>query len=397
MMLKSTVEDIEVAGKRVLLRVDFNMELNKDGTIRDEGRLRASLPTIKYLAGKGARVIICSHLDRPNGKVVPEFSLKPVARRLAQLLGKAVTALDDCIGPEVEKAVARMKAGDVVLLENLRFHPEEESNDPAFARALASLADIYVGDAFGVSHRAHASVVGVARVLPAVAGFLMAKELNALGKALENPARPFAALIGGAKASDKLAVLENIVDKVDSLLIGGGMVATFFKSQGYEVGASLVENERVSYVGQLMARAKSLGVKLLLPADIVIAEKLENGSPGRVVPASGIPVGWAIADIGPQAILDFSRELKKCHTVLWNGPMGVFELEQFAGGTKQLAEVLAGLEGAATIVGGGSTAEAVATFGLADRMSHVSTGGGASLEFMEGKVLPGVAALRDKA
>lgn len=395
-MAKSTVEDIEVAGKRVLLRVDFNMELKKDGAIRDEGRLRASLPTIKYLVEKRARIIICSHLDRPDGKVMPEFSLRPIAKRLSDLLGKPVAALSDCIGPDVEKAVGQMKAGEVVLLENLRFHPGEEANDSGFARALASLADIYVGDAFGVSHRAHASVVGVAKFLPAVAGFLMAKELAALNKALENPARPFAALIGGAKVSDKLAVLENIVDKVDIMLIGGGMVATFFKSQGYEVGASLVENDLVYYVRQLVARAKWLGVKLLLPADIIVAEKLEEGATGSVVPATGIPSGWVIADIGPKAVAEFSRELERCHTVLWNGPMGVFELEPFAGGTRQLAEVIAGIESAATIVGGGSTAEAVAAFGLAGKMSHVSTGGGASLEFLEGKALPGVTVLKDK-
>ncbi|MFH0942418.1 MAG: phosphoglycerate kinase [Chloroflexota bacterium] len=394
-MLKSTIEDIEVAGQRVLLRVDFNLPLSKDGTIRDENRLQASLPTINYLIERQARVIICSHLDRPIGKVVPQFSLKLVAGRLSQRLGKPVRVLADCVGPEVEAAVEQMKAGEVVLLENLRFHPGEEANDHNFARALARLADIYVDDAFGVSHRAHASVVGVAEFLPAVAGFLMAAELGALSKALENPARPFAALIGGAKVSDKLAVLENIVAKVDVLLIGGGMVATFLESQGYQVGASPVESDKVSHVRELVARAGSLGIKLRLPADLVVAEKIADDAPYGVVPATGIPAGWVIGDIGPQAVSEFSRELKQCRTVLWNGPMGVFELEPFAGGTRKLAEVMAGLK-AATIVGGGSTAEAVAAFGLADKMSHVSTGGGATLEFLEGKVLPGVAVLRDK-
>lgn len=395
-MAKSTVEDIEIAGKRVLLRVDFNVEQNKDGGIRDDGRLRESLATINYLVARGARVIICSHLDRPNGKVVPEYSLKPIAKRLAELLGRPVVAFNDCIGLEVEKAVSRMKAGDVVLLENLRFHAGEEANDPEFARSLSRLGDVYVNDAFAVSHRAHASVVGVTKFLPAVAGFLMAKELNALGKALENPVRPFASLVGGAKVSDKLAVLENIVNKVNVLLVGGGMVATFLKSQGYTTGASLVENDKVDYVRELTARAKSLGVKLLLPADVIVTEKIEEGAVGRVVPATAIPPDFLIADIGPKAVEDFSRDLKKCRTVLWNGPMGVFELKPFAGGTEHLAGVIAGLKGAVTIVGGGSTAEAVRVMGLAGKMSHVSTGGGASLEFLEGKVLPGVAALKDR-
>jgi len=395
-MAKSTVEDIEVAGKRVLLRVDFNVEQNKDGSIRDDGRLRASLATVNYLVERGARVVICSHLDRPNGKVVPEYSLKPIALRLSELLGKPVASLGDCIGTEVEKSVSQMKAGDVVLLENLRFHAGEEANDPEFARALSRLGDVFVNDAFAVSHRAHASVVGVTRYLPAVAGYLMDKELGALGRALENPARPFASLVGGAKVSDKLAVLENIVKKVDILLVGGGMVATFLKSKGYPTGASPVENDKVAYVTELMKRAEARGVKLILPADVIVTEKIEEGAAGRIVPATAIPDGLLIADIGPKATAEFSRELKKCRTVLWNGPMGVFELGPFASGTKQLAGVIAGLGGAVTIVGGGSTAEAVRVLGLADKMSHVSTGGGASLEFLEGKVLPGVAALNDK-
>jgi phosphoglycerate kinase len=303
--------------------------------------------------------------------------------------------LKDCVGSEVEAEVAKLKNGEVALLENLRFHPEEEANAPNFAQALSRLADIYVNDAFGASHRAHASVVGVAKYLPAVSGFLMEKELKALGGALENPRRPFAAMIGGAKLSGKLAVLENIIGKVDALLIGGGMAATFFKSQGYGVGASMVENDKLDYIQILIEKAKSLGVKLLLPQDMVVTDKLEAGSSTKMVPSARIPDGWIAADIGPRAIDEFSQELKKCKTVLWNGPVGVFEIPQFAEGTRRLAKVISELK-ATTIIGGGSTAEAVVEMGLAEKMSHVSTGGGASLEFLEGKVLPGVAVLQDK-
>ncbi|MFA5316688.1 MAG: phosphoglycerate kinase [Dehalococcoidales bacterium] len=394
-MLKSTIEDIEVAGRRVLLRVDFNVPLRKDGTISDESRIHACLPTINYLVERGGRVIICSHMDRPNGKVVPELSLKPVAERLSQLLARPVGMQGDCVGPEVESAVSQLGAGEIILLENLRFHSEEEANDRNFAQALAHLAEVYVDDAFGVSHRAHASVVGVAEFLPAVAGFLMAKELAILGKALENPVRPFAAVIGGAKVGGKLAVLENIVDKVNILLVGGGMVATFFKGLGYQVGDSPVESDKVVYVRELIARADSLGVRLRLPSDVIVTEKIAEGAACRTVQATDIPAGWVIADIGPQSVAEFSRELKRCRTVLWNGPMGVFEIGSFAEGTKQLAEVLAELD-ATTIIGGGSTAEAVVSLGFDGKMSHVSTGGGASLEFLKGKMLPGVAVLKDK-
>jgi len=394
-MPKKAVEDIDVSGKKVLLRVDFNVPMGKGGTISDDTRIRACLPTIKYLIERHARLIICSHLGRPDGKVVEELRLAPVAQRLSELIGKPVKALRDCVGPEVEDEVSRLKNGEVALLENLRFHPEEEANDANFAQALAKLADIYVNDAFGASHRAHASVVGVAKYLPAVSGFLMEKELKALGGALENPKRPFAAMIGGAKVSGKLAVLENIVGKVDALLIGGGMAATFIKSQGYGVGASMVENDKLDYIRKLMEKAKSLGVRLLLPQDMVVTDKLEAGSSTKTVPSTKIPDGWIAADIGPCTIDEFSQELKKCKTVLWNGPVGVFEIPQFAEGTRRLAKVLAGLN-ATTVIGGGSTAEAVAEMGLAGKMSHVSTGGGASLEFLEGKVLPGVAVLQDK-
>jgi len=394
-MRKKTIEDVDVAGKRVFLRVDFNVPMDKAGTITDDSRIKACLPTIKYLITHDARVIISSHLGRPYGRVVEELRLAPIARRLSEILGKPVEALKQCIGPEVEDAIGRLEDGNIVLLENVRFHPEEEANDLDFAKALSQLADVFVDDAFGASHRAHASVVGVAKYLPAVAGFLMEKEIEALSGALENPKRPFATMIGGAKVSSKLDVLENIVDKVDALLIGGGMAATFLKSTGYGVGNSMVENERLGYVSQLMERAKSRGVKLLLPQDVVLAEKLETGADTKTVPITKIPDGWTIADIGPETTREFATELKKCKTVVWNGPVGVFEIPEFAKGTRSMIEVLADLE-ANTVIGGGSTAEAVFEMGLADRMSHVSTGGGASLEFLEGKVLPGVAVLQDK-
>ncbi len=394
-MPKKTVEDIDVAGKRVLLRVDFNVPMEPDGTISDDTRIRASLATIKYLIASNARVIVCSHLGRPKGKAVEGLRLAPVARRLSGLLGKPVETLGDCIGPEVEKAVSKLRDGEVIVLENLRFHPGEEAGDPDFAQALARLADIYVNDAFGSSHRTHASVVGVAEYLPAVSGFLMEKELEALGGTLENPGRPFAAMIGGAKVSDKLAVLENIISKVDILLIGGGMAATFLKSQSCGVGSSKTEDDKLDYIKELMEKVKSLEIRFLLPQDAIVTDRLGAGSSARTVPVTEIPDGWLIADIGPNTIEEFSQELKKCRTVVWNGPMGVFEIEQFAQGTRSLAQVLANLK-ATTVIGGGSTAEAVMKLGLAGKMSHVSTGGGASLEFLKGTVLPGIAVLQDK-
>jgi phosphoglycerate kinase len=394
-MRKKTVKDIDVAGKRVFLRVDFNVPMDKAGFISDDSRIKACLPTIKYLLDHDARVIICSHLGRPDGKVVESLRLTPVARRLSELLGKPVETLKQCIGPEVEDAIDRLRDGGVMLLENIRFHPEEEANEPNFAKALSQLADVFVNDTFGASHRAHASVVGVAKHLPAVSGFLMEKEIEALSGALENPKRPFAAMIGGAKVNSKLAVLENIINKVDALLIGGGMAATFLKSMGYGVGNSMVENDRLDYVHQLMEKAKSKGTKLLLPRDSLVAEKLEAGASTKTVLVTKIPDAWTIADIGPDTIREFSAELKKCKTVVWNGPVGVFEIPKFANGTHSMIKVLADLE-ATTVIGGGSTAEAVIKMGLADKMTHVSTGGGASLEFLEGKVLPGVAVLQDK-
>jgi phosphoglycerate kinase len=394
-MQKRTLKEIEVKDKRVFLRVDFNVPMDKQGNITDDSRIKAALSTIKYLLENEAKVIICSHLGRPDGAVVEELRLASVADRLSKLLGKSVKALPESVGPEVERAVSALSPGEALLLENIRFHPEEESNDPEFARDLSRLADVFVNDAFGASHRAHASVVGVAQYLPAVPGFLMEKEIEALSGALENPKRPFAVVLGGAKVSGKIAVLENLVNKVDALLIGGGMAATFLKSKGYEVGSSRVENDRLDYVKNLGEKANSKKVKIILPKDVVVAQKLEAGVETKTVPIDVIQKGWLIGDIGSETIDEFSNELRKCQTVVWNGPLGVFEIPEFANGTLHLIKILAELQ-ATTVIGGGSTAEAVMETGLADRMSHVSTGGGASLEFLEGKTLPGVAALQDR-
>ncbi len=392
---KKTVQDINVNKKRLLVRVDYNVPVDKDGKISDDSRIRASLPTIKYLLDHQARVILCSHFGRPKGKVVDSMRLTPVAKRLPELLNKPVMALKDCVGPAVEEAVSQMKDGDLVLLENLRFHPEEEANDPNFARSLAKLAEVYVNDAFGSSHRAHASVAGVAQYLPAVAGFLMEKELNFMGHLLGNPAHPFVAVMGGAKVSDKLGVIQNILDKVDALLIGGGMAANFLKAQGYGIGASALEEDKLSYTKEALSKAQSQGIRLLLPTDVVVCEKLEAGIPGKVVSFKDIPATSIIADIGPDTIKKFLREIKRSKTAFWNGPMGVFEIESFSEGTKFIAKALAE-SGSTTIVGGGSTTEAVEEMKLADKMTHVSTGGGASLVFLEGRELPGVAVLQSK-
>jgi phosphoglycerate kinase len=394
-MAKKTVRDIDVAKKRLLVRVDFNVPMDRNGKISDDTRIRACLPTIEYLVKHQARVILCSHLDRPGGKVVEELRLAPAARRLSELLNKPVKALNDCIGPQVEAAVSGLRDGDIILLENLRFHREEEGNDPKFAQSLSRLADIYVDDAFGSCHRAHASIVGVAQYLPAVSGFLLQKELETLTGLALNPARPFAAVIGGAKLATKLGLLNNMINKVNSLLIGGGMAATFLKSQGYSVGGSVVENSQIEGVRDAVKKAKSAGVELVLPQDFLVAERLEPGAATRVVPMDKVPEGWVIADIGHKAVEAFSGVLEKCKTVFWNGPVGVFEIAEFAEGTRSLARVLANLK-ATTIIGGGSTAEAVEELGLTDRMSYVSTGGGASLELLQGEVLPGVAVLQDK-
>jgi len=395
-MNKKTVRDIDVSGKRVLVRVDLNVPLDiETGDISDDTRIRAVLPSIKYLIDREAKAILCSHLGRPDGKVVDNLRLAPVAEQLSKLLGKPVVMASDCIGPEVEEAVARLTDGGVLLLENLRFHAEEEKNDPKFARALARLADIYVNDAFGTAHRAHASTVGVTEYLPAVAGFLMEKEISVMGKALDEPDRPFAALIGGAKIGDKIGVLEYILDKVDSLLIAGGMSSTFLKALKYDVGQSSVKEDKMGLAQWLMERAAEKGVHLLLPTDVVVADKFSANARSRTVPVTEVPSGWYVMDIGPRTIELFEAKLRKSRTIIWNGPVGVFEFPKFSKGTEAIANLMAGLD-STTIIGGGSTAEAVEEMGLADKMTHVSTGGGASLKFLEGKTLPGVAVLQDK-
>ena len=395
-MAKKTIRDIEVAGKRVLVRVDFNVPLDMEtGAISDDSRIRAVLPTMKYLVEHKAKVIVCSHLGRPDGTIVEGLRMAPITLRLSQLMNKPVSTTSDCIGPDVEKVVDNLKPGDILFLENLRFHSEEEANDSSFAQALAKLADVYVDDAFGTAHRAHASTVGVAKYLPAVAGFLMEKELQALGNLLTSPEHPFVALLGGAKVSDKIGLIQNILGKVDLLLIGGGMAATFLKAQGYEVGLSLIEDDKQTMAQELIETARRNGRALLLPVDLVVASSISIEAKGEVVPVNNIPVNKSIVDIGPQTVNLFSEEIKQCKTVFWNGPMGVYEIEQFAVGTKAIAELLANLK-ATTIVGGGSTAEIVEDMKLANKMTHVSTGGGASLKFLEGRTLPGVAVLLDK-
>jgi phosphoglycerate kinase len=393
--VKKTVKDINVDNKRVLVRVDYNVPVDKNNEISDDSRIRASLPTIKYLLDRQARIILCSHFGRPKGKVVESMRLAPEAKRLSELIKRPVTALRECVGTEVEQAAANMKAGDIILLENLRFHDEEEANDPAFAASLARLAEIYIDDSFGTSHRAHASVTGVAGYLPAVAGFLMEKELTFLGKLLSNPAHPFTAIMGGAKVSDKLGVIRNILDKIDALLIGGGMAANFLKASGLPVGVSAVEEDKLDYTREMLALAKTKNVQIVLPVDVIIADRLESGSAIRCVAVNEIRAGWKIADIGPQTSELFVRHIKASRTVFWNGPMGVFEIDAFALGTRSLAEAMAQNSGT-TVVGGGSTAEAVEELRLSEDMTHVSTGGGASLEFLEGLELPGVAVLQDK-
>jgi phosphoglycerate kinase len=395
-MDKLTIRDIEVDNKKVLVRVDFNVPLDaKTGAITDDSRIRATLPTIKYLTDHKARVILCSHLGRPKGKVVEHLRLTAVARHLSQILGYTVKLANDGIGPEVDRAAGNLKAGQVLLLENIRFHPEEEANDDAFAKRLASLADVYVNDAFGACHRAHASIVGVARYLPAVAGLLVEKEVKVLEGLLANPHHPFAELSGGAKVSDKIGALENTMDKVDSILIGGSMAATFLKAKGCEVGLSLVEDDKLDFAARLMDDAAQQGVNLMLPVDVAVADKLSAEAEFKTVSIANIPPDWRIVDIGPQTISNFSEELWKCQTIFWNGPMGVYEITRFAQGTQAMARLLAGLK-ATTIIGGGSTAEIVTAMKLADKMTFVSTGGGASLRFLGGEKLPGVEALLNR-
>jgi len=388
-MNKQTIADMEIAGKRVLIRADLNVPLEK-GQVSDDTRIVAALQTIRYVLANSATPIVCSHLGRPKGKPDQKYTLKPVAERLAQLLGCRVQMASDCIGPEAERMAATIPRGDVLLLENLRFHGEEEANDPKFAQALGSLADIYVNDAFGSAHRAHASTVGITAYLPAVAGFLMEKELMFLGQALASPSRPFVALLGGAKVSDKIEVINSLLAKVDRLLIGGGMANTFLKAQGKEIGESLAENEKLDVAQSLL---RDGGQKLILPVDVLVADRFDEKAQTRTVSVNAVPAGWRILDIAPQSIELFSRYLGSARTVVWNGPMGVFEMEPFSAGTFAMARVLAHLDHATTIVGGGDSASAVERAGVAQRISHISTGGGASLEFLEGKELPGVACL----
>jgi phosphoglycerate kinase len=391
-MSKKTLRDIDVGGKRVLVRVDFNVPL-ENGKVSDDTRIRAALPTIQYLLEHDAWPILCSHLGRPKGKPVAKYSLKPVAERLSQLLDRRVEMAPDCVGPAVADMAKKIAHGSVLLLENLRFHAEEEANDAEFARALASLADVYVNDAFGSAHRAHASTTGVTEYLPAVAGFLMEKELAFLGRALAAPARPFVAVLGGAKVSDKIGVIHNLLGKVDSLLIGGGMANTFLKAEGKDVGESLVENDKLEEARTLL---RDGGSKLILPVDVVVADRLDAEAQKRTVLVDAVPTGWRILDIGPETAERFRQHLSTAQTVVWNGPMGVFELKPFAAGTFAIARALAELSGATTIIGGGDSAAAVEQAGVAQRMTHISTGGGASLEFLEGKELPGVAALQEQ-
>jgi len=393
---KLTIRDIEVDGKRVLVRVDFNVPLDeKTGAITDDTRIQATLPTIRYLTERKARAILISHLGRPKGKVVDELRLTVVAQRLSQTLGQQVGVATNCIGPEVEKSVESLQSGDVLLLENLRFHSDEETGSASFAQALARLGDIFVNDAFGTSHRAHASIAGIANYLPAVAGLLLEKEVDTLGSILENPAHPFAALLGGAKVSDKVGMLENIINKVDSVLIGGGMAATFLKAKSYEVGLSPVEEDKLDFAVKLMDDAAKRGVRLLFPVDVVVASEFSIEAKVKAVSIENIPLHLRVVDIGSQTIKNFSEELRRCKTIFWNGPMGIYELPQFAEGTKNMARLLTSL-GATTIIGGGSTAEVVTEMKLADKVSFVSTGGGASLRFLSGETLPGVEVLLDK-
>ncbi len=396
-MNKMTVRDIEVGGKRVLVRVDFNIPLDKEARIiTDDSRIQATLPTIKYLIDQGARVILCSHLGRPRGEVVEKLRLAIVGQRLSQILGHHdVVVTRDCIGSEVKKAIEKLRDGDVLLLENIRFHPEEEENDASFAQALAQLADLYVNDAFGAVHRTHASIVGITDYLPAVAGLLVERELKVLKDILTNPAHPFAGLIGGAKVSDKISVLENILDKVDCLLIGGDMASTLLKAKSYEVGLSVVEEDKLDFAVKLMEDAAREGVRFLLPVDVVVADGLSAEAKAKTVAIENISPHLRIVDIGRQTIRNFQEELRRCKTIFWNGPMGIYEIPQFAQGTQAMARLLASLD-ATTAIGGGSTAEIVIEMGLADKMTFVSTGGGASLRFLGSRTLPGVEALLDK-
>jgi len=394
-MTKRGLSGLDVAGKRVLVRVDFNIPIEQgiEAIASYDQRLRATLPTIHYLLERDCRVILCSHLGRPGGKVTEELRLAPVGDRLGFLLDRPVNSLDDCVGPGVATAVADMAPGDVVLLENLRFHPGEEKNDSQFSRDLAAISDRFVMDAFAVAHRAHASTVGLPKLLPSAMGLLVQREVESMGRALESPERPLAALLGGAKVSDKILVLENLLDKLDHIFIGGGMCVTFLKALGVNTGASSVETDRLDFVKELMERAEQRNIQVHLPGDLVVADRFGDDGEVKTVASGQVPDDWFIMDVGDDTAKQFARELAACRTIIWNGPMGVFEIPRFSQGTRMVAQGIAGAEGVTTVVGGGSTAEAVEEMGLMDRMTHVSTGGGASLEFLEGKELPGIAAL----
>jgi phosphoglycerate kinase len=394
-MNKKSVKDIDVKGKVVFCRVDFNVPM-KDGQVTDETRIRAAIPTIQYLSEQGAKVVLASHLGRPKGQVVEELRLNAVAEKLQELIGENVVKTDEAYGEAVKAEIAKLEEGGILLLENVRFYPGEEKNDPELAKAFADLADVYVNDAFGAAHRAHASTEGIAKHIPAVAGFLMEKELEVLGKALSNPERPFTAIIGGAKVKDKIGVIENLLNKVDNLIIGGGLAYTFIKALGHDVGKSLLEEDKVDLAKSFLDQAKEKGVNFYMPVDIVVADDFSNDANTQIVSIDSIPSDWEGLDAGPKSREIYADVIKKSKLVIWNGPMGVFELDAFAGGTKAVGEALAEAKDTYSVIGGGDSAAAVEKFGLADKMSHISTGGGASLEFMEGKELPGVVALNDK-
>ncbi len=394
-MNKKTVRDINVEGKKVLVRCDFNVPIDENGKITDNRRIVGALDTIKYLMDKNAKVILCSHLGRPKGEYKKEFSLEPVAKELSRLLGKEVKLASDIVGDSAKSLVANMKEGDIVLLENVRFDPREEKNDEEFSKELASLAEVFVNDAFGTAHRAHSSTTGVASFLPAVSGFLIEKELKFLGSSLENPERPFVAILGGKKVSDKIGVINSLLEKVDTLMIGGAMAYTFFKAQGYNVGNSICELDKLDLANSLIEKAKEKKVKLMLPIDTKIGREFKKDTESKTVAWTDIPDGWEGFDIGGKTIEMYKEELKKAKTIIWNGPVGLFEFDQFAIGTNEIANLLATLD-AKTIIGGGDSAAAVEKAGLSDKMTHISTGGGASLEFLEGKKLPGIECLMDK-